>query len=123
MMQAQPQPLNWAGWILQAPNFYEDLPPAPPGLEWWKYRPEVPPLPRPEQFFNSSEYQRLGWRYDPNFQTTDYRFSNLDLTTMSNISAGDWRIWIHIASLWIISCYTWRVSCFAALLLALVYPR
>lgn len=30
----------------QAPRFYEgDLPPVPPGLEWWEYRDSVPLLP------------------------------------------------------------------------------
>ena len=44
---------------LQAPDFYERVPPAPPGLEWWKYRSDVPPLPQPSKYFHSKKY--AGW--------------------------------------------------------------
>jgi hypothetical protein len=56
-----------------------------------------------------------GWRYDPSFQISDYTFSNLDLTTMTNISSGDQRLWVHLLSCWVISLFVWRV-CLQALL-------
>ena len=48
------------GNILQAPDFYAPVPPAPPGLEWWHYRSDVPPLPQPEEFFHSKNYGNWG---------------------------------------------------------------
>ena len=50
-----------------------------------------------------------GWRYDPSYQASDYTFSNLDLTTMTNISSGDRRLWVHLLSCWVISLFVWRV--------------
>ena len=32
-----------------------------------------------------------GWRYDKSYQVVEYTFSNLDLTTLANISNGDTR--------------------------------
>ena len=32
-----------------------------------------------------------GWRYDKNYQVVEYTFSNLDFTTLANISDGDTR--------------------------------
>ena len=46
--------------VLQAPDFYAPVPPAPPGLEWWRYRADVPPLPQPEQYFHSKKYRNWG---------------------------------------------------------------
>ena len=54
-------------------------------------------------------YVHAGWRYDPSFQISDYTFSNLDLTTMTNISSGDQRLWVHLLSCWVISLFVWRV--------------
>lgn len=48
----------------QAPDFYERVPPAPPGLEWWKYRSDVPPLPQPAKYFHSKKYADWGARHD-----------------------------------------------------------
>ena len=50
-----------------------------------------------------------GWRYDPNYQISEYTFSNFDLTTMTNISNGDQRLWVHLVSCWVISLFVWRV--------------
>jgi hypothetical protein len=94
----------------QAPKMFEKIPPAPPGLVWWKYLSDVPPLPNPEEYFESEKYERYGWRYDDSFQVNDYSFSNLDLLSMSNISRGDPRLWVHLISVWVISWWTWRVS-------------
>jgi hypothetical protein len=93
----------------QAPDFYEKAPPAPPGLVWYEYRDDVPPLPQPAEYFNSSRWAGWVWRYDENFQISDYTFSNLDLTTMANVGAGDPRVWVHIVSAWVISWFAWRV--------------
>jgi len=94
---------------MQAPDFYEKAPPAPPGLVWYEYRDDVPPLPQPAEYFNSSRWAGWVWRYDENFQISDYTFSNLDLTTMANVGAGDPRVWVHIVSAWVISWFAWRV--------------
>ena len=51
-----------------------------------------------------------GWRYDPNYQISEYTFSNFDLTTMTNISNGDRRLWVHLVSCWVISLFVWRVG-------------
>ncbi|KAK9919147.1 hypothetical protein WJX75_009706 [Coccomyxa subellipsoidea] len=94
---------------IKAPDFYASVPPAPPGLEWWHYRPGVPPLPHPSQYFHNETYKSWGWRYDQNFQVVDYTFSKLDLTTMANISGGDQRLWVHLLSAWVISWFVWRL--------------
>jgi hypothetical protein len=57
--------------MLQPPNFYDQSPPAPPGLIWWHFAPGVPPLPDPP-------YPNYGWRYDPNWHPTTYVFNNMD---------------------------------------------
>jgi hypothetical protein len=44
----------------QAPDFYEKVPPAPPGLQWWHYKAGVPPLPEPSQYFHSKRYSDWG---------------------------------------------------------------
>ena len=51
-----------------------------------------------------------GWRYDPNYQISEYTFSDFDLTTMTNISSGDRRLWVHLVSCWVISLFVWRVG-------------
>ena len=73
----------------------------------------MPPLPQPAEYFNSSRWDRWVWRYDENFQISDYTFSNLDLTTMANVGAGDPRVWVHIVSAWVISWFAWRVRILA----------
>ena len=67
---------------LQAPDFYDkNIPPAPAGLQWWKYKAGVPPLPDPVTFFNGSkEYENYGWKYDSHYSGNDYVFTNLDMT-------------------------------------------
>lgn len=55
--------MQWSlpcGKCLQAPDFYAPVPPAPPGLEWWHYRGDVPPLPQPAEFFHSTKYKNWG---------------------------------------------------------------
>eukprot|EP00884_Botryococcus_braunii_P007496 jgi/Botrbrau1/16748/Bobra.0277s0004.1 len=93
----------------KAPQMYARVPPAPAGLIWWEYLTDVPPLPTPQDYFNSSRYRRYGWMYDENFQVNDYAFSNLDLLSMSNISRGDPRLWVHLISVWVVSWWTWRL--------------
>lgn len=51
-----------------------------------------------------------GWKYDENYQVTDYTFSKMDFATMANISGGDNRLWVHLLSCIVISCFVWRVS-------------
>ncbi|BDA46964.1 CSC1-like protein At4g02900 [Coccomyxa sp. Obi] len=104
-----PPPPNAPPRPIKAPDFYAPVPPAPPGLEWWHYKPGVPPLPHPSEFFHSDKYKSWGWRYDQNFQVVDYTFSKLDFTTMANISGGDQRLWVHLLSSWVISWFVWRL--------------
>ena len=94
---------------MQAPNFYEEAPPAPPGLEWWHYKADVPPLPDPKTYFHNQSYARWGWRRDPNFQATEYVFTNLDKTLMTNVADRDPRLWVHLLSSYVISFVVWRV--------------
>ena len=44
----------------QAPDFYESVPPAPPGLEWWHYKSDVPPLPEPAKYLHDKRYKTWG---------------------------------------------------------------
>ncbi len=57
---------------------YADVPPAPPGLIWWEYRPGVPPLPQPGTYFGLSNWTNWGWRYDPDYAVPFYQYSNID---------------------------------------------
>ena len=65
------------GSTSQVPKFYDDVPPAPEGLLWWKYAPGVPPLPTVASVLGSafSSYQ---WRYDPDYTPNSFEFTNLD---------------------------------------------
>ena len=38
-----------------------------------------------------------------------YDFSTLDRSTMTNISNGSWRLWVHLISAWVVSLYTYKV--------------
>ena len=60
------------------PIYEEGLPDPPAGLVWWKYLPDVPPLPTPEEYYNNTMYANYSWRYDPNYVTIEYTFTNLD---------------------------------------------
>lgn len=70
--------------LLQAPNFYEPTPPAPPGLLWWRYKDNVPALPQPQAVLGPS-YADYGWRYDADYQYTAYKFSNMDMVRRHSI--------------------------------------
>ena len=79
-------------WLcIQAPDFYQDVPPAPPGLVWWHYKPNTPLLPDPDQYFagtplaSAQNWSQWGWAYDQDFQTTAYSYTTLDKTTWINI--------------------------------------
>ena len=52
---------------------------------------------------------RWGWRYDEAFQASSYTFTNLDLLSMTNIANRDPRLWVHLASAWVITWVVWRV--------------
>jgi hypothetical protein len=71
----------------QAPDFYDkNIPPAPAGLQWWRYKSDVPPLPDPASFFNGSrKYEGYGWKYDSGYSANDYVFSELILPLLLNI--------------------------------------
>lgn len=62
---------------MQAPNFYAEVPPAPPGLEWWSYSPGVPPLPNPQDVLGPN-YSTYYWRYNSDYSAQSYTFSQLD---------------------------------------------
>jgi hypothetical protein len=95
---------------LSAPDMYaSNIPPAPPGLKWWKYLDTVPPLPNPEEVLGP-EYVRYGWKYDDGYSVNNYAFTDLDKTTMANIADGDDKLYAH-------AVVTWAVSLFAFWLL------
>ncbi|KAL6782290.1 hypothetical protein ACKKBG_A06245 [Auxenochlorella protothecoides x Auxenochlorella symbiontica] len=92
-----------------APEFYNtDIPPAPPGLVWWEYLPGVPDLPDPEVLLGAN-YSRYGWRYDSDFTSVSYSFTNLDKTTMANISDRSPRLWAHAVVVWMVTFFTFYV--------------
>lgn len=66
--------------LLQAPSFYDEAPPAPPGILWWRYKPSVPPAVYQQTAAQTlgPSFAEYGWRYDPDFQTQSYTFSQLD---------------------------------------------
>ena len=61
----------------QVPKFYDDVPPAPDGLLWWKYAPGVPPLPTVASVLGAS-FSSYQWRYDPDYKPNSFEFTNLD---------------------------------------------
>ncbi|KAI7841239.1 hypothetical protein COHA_005076 [Chlorella ohadii] len=72
--------------VVEPPAFYvHNLPPAPAGVEWF------------------------GWRYDASYQAVQYRFSDLDKVTMSNIEAGSKRLYAHAVLAWAVSLYALRL--------------
>lgn len=71
--------------VEQAPEFYEpddEVPPAPPGLKWVKYKPDVPPLP-PVSSKLGPQFSRYIWMYDPSSQILSYSFTSFD------------KVWVH----------------------------
>ena len=64
---------------LQPPNFYDRSPPAPPGLIWWQYTADVPPLPPPTDV--NPAFVRYGWRYDPSWHPLSYIPNSMDLVS------------------------------------------
>lgn len=43
-------------------------------------------------------------------QATEYVFTNLDKTLMTNVADRDPRLWVHLLSSYVISFVVWRVS-------------
>eukprot|EP00884_Botryococcus_braunii_P016249 jgi/Botrbrau1/3307/Bobra.0048s0004.1 len=93
---------------IQAPDFYVPVPPAPPGIEWWQYANNVPILPDPGLVLGPL-YARYGWRYQADYQTQNYVFSNLDKATMSNVAPRSKTLWVHCLATWIVSLYAFRL--------------
>ena len=85
-----------SGWhlrcylLLQTPDMYADVPPAPPGLIWWEYRPGVPPLPQPVTYFGLSNWTNWGWRYDPDYAVPFYQYSNIDKVSCDVAATMAW---------------------------------
>lgn len=94
----------------QAPHFYEhDLPPAPAGLEWWEYLPDVPLLPPPAEVLGPN-FTRFGWRYQQDYQSVpNLRPSVLDTTTTANLPAGSPRFYAHAVAAWLITLLALRL--------------
>lgn len=67
--------LTWRA-CAQPPNFYDSTPPAPPGLEWWHYKPGVPPLSDPGTV--NPAFTGYQWRYNPDWRPIVYTFNNMD---------------------------------------------
>ncbi|KAK9806417.1 hypothetical protein WJX73_004348 [Symbiochloris irregularis] len=103
-----PTPDNQA---IKAPDFYEETPPAPPGIVWWRYNPDVPPAVYQETSRQTlgAQFAEYGWRYDSSFQTQSYTFSVLDHATMSNVAQRSHLLWVHMVAVWIISLWAFRM--------------
>eukprot|EP00884_Botryococcus_braunii_P018963 jgi/Botrbrau1/5750/Bobra.0134s0023.2 len=92
---------------IPAPEFYEpddDVPPAPPGLIWYKYKTDVPPLP-PVSSKLGPAFQGYIWMYDPSSQIQAYTFTTFDKLTLSNVHPGDNKLWVHAVVACLISLY------------------
>lgn len=52
---------------------------------------------------------RYGWRWDASYQEIKYEFTDLDKTTMSNISSRSPSLWAHAVVTWVVSLimYFW----------------
>eukprot|EP00887_Chlorella_sp_A99_P001230 scaffold14.g1230.t1 len=95
--------------VVKAPELYEKgLHPAPPGLEWWEYREDVPLLPQPAEVLGPA-FVRYRWRYDGKSQVVSYTFSSLDKTTMANIAPGSPRLYAHAVITWLVSLHVLRL--------------
>ena len=53
--------------------------------------------------------RRYGWRYDAHYQSVEYRFSDLDKTTMANIEAGSARLYAHAVVVWAVTLFALRL--------------
>ena len=68
---------------------YADVPPAPPGLIWWEYLPNVPPLPDPATYFGMSNWTNWGWQYDPDYSVPFYSYSDLDQVSIKHMQCNN----------------------------------
>lgn len=103
--------------IIKPPDFYNStVGDAPPGMEWWNYNSDVPPLPTPYEYFLNStnasyaeQFRTYGWMWDSSYQEMKYTFSNLDKTTIANIPSRSARLWAHAVIAWLVTfvCYRW----------------
>ena len=41
---------------------------------------------------------------------SNYQFSSLDRSTMTNISDNSWRLWVHLISTYVVSIHTYKAS-------------
>ncbi|KAL4515648.1 hypothetical protein Ndes2437B_g07075 [Nannochloris sp. 'desiccata'] len=104
--------------VIEPPEFYNNtgLPPAPPGLEWRKYADDVPPLPPAPPGYV--------WYYDATNVPSDYYFTDLDKTTLSNIPPRDTKLIAHAIVSWAVTFLVflqlWRY-CKEALRLRMFY--
>ena len=103
---------------VRPPKIYnESIPDPPPGIIWWQYLPDVPPLP-PLVSVLGQQYERYGWRYDDQYTAVKYTFTDLDKTTMANIAPRSPRLYGHAVLTWMVTgIVLWRlwVTCKEAL--------
>ncbi|CAK0785988.1 hypothetical protein CVIRNUC_009201 [Coccomyxa viridis] len=92
---------------INPPNFYDQSPPAPPGLVWWQYKDGVPPLPPPTDV--NPAFTRYGWRYNPDWRPLSYTPNNMDQLTMSNVENKSLHLWVHCLMTWIVSAVVYRL--------------
>lgn len=104
--------------FVEPPKFFDDktTPPAPAGLEWHQYADGVPELPPAPPGFT--------WTYAADNVPSDYYFTDLDKTTLSNVPGGDAKLIAHALITWLISLVfffqLWRY-CKEALRLRMFY--
>ena len=104
--------------VVEPPQFYNDsaTPTAPPGLEWHQYAEGVPALPpAPPNFV---------WYYSADNVPSDYQFSDLDKTTLSNVPQRSTKMIAHAIFTWVVTFFVffqlWRY-CKEALRLRMFY--
>ncbi|KAK9902019.1 hypothetical protein WJX75_001351 [Coccomyxa subellipsoidea] len=89
---------------INPPDFYLPTPPAPPGLQWFHYRDNVPPIPDLGPQY--ADYVKL---YDPNWRPKNYVPNNMDTLSMSNVSNRSNLLWIHCLMAWVVTLVVYNL--------------
>jgi hypothetical protein len=95
---------------VEPPQIYNNsIPDPPPGITWWQYLPDVPPLPDIVTTLGP-DYERYDWRYNEDYTIQKYYFTDLDKTTMANVAPESSRLYAHSLLTWVVSGLAlWRI--------------
>lgn len=122
-LEGEEQAEEEAVTVIEAPEIYnKSIPPAPPGLIWWERLPNIPALPPVTVL--GPEYENYTWIYDENYKIVKYDLTELDKTTMTNISERSNYLYAHAIVSWVLTILIlWRLKeyCRQALNLRLLF--